>query len=67
MNVKVQYSTESDVRDAGKPSTSFEVSFASLEAAKSAPLPPDCLSARIISNAGNWVYSKIFGWEPEAA
>lgn len=64
MSVKVIYSTEAFLdKNEGQPGKQFELSFASLEEAKSAPLPAGYVFALISEENGNYTYSAKFGWE----
>jgi hypothetical protein len=62
VSIWVHYSTEGRLHRNG-PSRTFESTFGSLDAAKSAPLPNGCTSACILLDDGSWTYSKLWGWE----
>ena len=65
MSVSVIYSTEALLpRNNGQPGRQSELhSFASLEEAKSAPIPEGYVFAAIQTESGYHTYSKMLGWE----
>jgi hypothetical protein len=65
MTVSVIYSTQALLpKNNGQPGMHSELqSFASLEEAKSAPIPEGYVFAAIQTESGYHTYSKILGWE----
>jgi hypothetical protein len=64
MGIRVIYSTEAFLaKDEGQLGKQFELSFASLAEAKSAPLPAGYVFAFISAEDGNHTYSAKLGWE----
>ena len=63
MSVTVQYSTRSDVRNAGQPSRTYPKSFGSLEAALNAPFPDECESALFDWDDGFYTRTAASNWE----
>jgi hypothetical protein len=64
MTIRVMYGTSGFLhQNDGQPGKQCEQSFASLDVAKSKPLPAGCTFAFIRADDGDHVYSPKFGWE----
>jgi len=66
--IKVIYATSSfPHKNGGQPGKLVgPFSFASIESAKNAPLPPGCEFAFLSSEGERYVFTQRFGWEPVA-
>ena len=64
MRIRVIYSTETFlIKNEGQPGKQYVLSFASLEEAKTTPLPEGYVFAYIPVESGQHVYSAKLGWE----